>query len=100
VPFWCRFDVRVGIYPDRKVADCQRELDEPISKSAGKDAFLRINPPRITNHGFLSRGYVLPRNTDVEQVLSEVHYQIYQVELANHISTVLNQARFIGLSPR
>ena len=35
VPFWCRFDVRVGIFPDRKVVDCQRELDEPISKAAG-----------------------------------------------------------------
>ena len=100
MPPWCRFNVRVGIYLDRKVADFQRELDEPISIAAGKYAFQRINPPRITYHGFLSMGFVLPRNTAAEQVLREEHYQINQVESANHISTVLNQARFIGLSPR
>ena len=97
VPSWCRFDVRVGIYPDRKVADCQRELEETISAAANKDAFLRNNPPRITYHGFLSRGYVLPGNTDAEQVLREAHYQINQVELAQHVSTALNDARFFGL---
>ena len=100
MPPWYRFNVRVGIYLDRKVADCQRELDEPIFKEAGKYAFQRINPPRITNHEYLSRGYVLPCNADAEQVLREEHYQINQMESANHISTVLNQARFIGLSPR
>ena len=83
-----------------RIADCQRELEEVISAAAGKDTFLRINPPRIIYHGFLSWGYVLPRNTNAEQVLRDANYQINQMELANPISPVLNQARFIGLSPR
>lgn len=97
VPSWCRFDVRMGIYPDREVADCQREIEAAIAKSVAEDAHLRENPPALTYHGFLAPGYVVPQGTEAERALAKAHGSVFQEKLARGPSTALDDARTFGI---
>lgn len=97
VPSWCKFDVRVGIYPGREVADCQREVEAAITEAVQADPFLAENPPELTYHGFLAPGYVLPPDTEAERILGEAHRAAFQVELERRPSTALDDARTFGL---
>jgi acetylornithine deacetylase len=97
VPSWCRFDIRMGIYPDRKVEDCQREIEAAIAEAVAQDGHLRQNPPTLTYHGFLAPGYVLPTDTPAERVLAEAHQLIFQHGLERGPSTALDDARTFGI---
>jgi acetylornithine deacetylase len=97
VPSWCRFDVRMGIYPHREVADCQRQIEAAIAKGVAEDAHLRENPPKLTYHGFLAPGYVVPVNTQAERALAKAHDFVFQEPLARGPSTALDDARTFGI---
>ena len=96
VPSWCRFDMRLGIYPDRDVDDCRAEIETAIMNAAREDPFLSDNLPRLTYHGFLTPGYVYPRGTEMEMVLSRAHQQVYGSELGGFPSTALTDGRIYG----
>ncbi len=97
VPAWCRFDVRVGIYPEREVEDCRREVEAVIVETCRADPFLANNPPRLTYHGFLAPGYVLPRGSDAEGLLTDCHREVTGEALEGRALTALTDARFFGL---
>jgi acetylornithine deacetylase len=97
VPSWCRFDVRIGIYPDREVAGCQREVEAAIAEAVRADPYLAEHPPQLTYHGFLAPGYVLPPDTEAERVLGDAHRLAFRGELQRKPSTALDDARTFGL---
>ena len=96
VPSWSRFDIRMGIYPDRDVEACREEIETTITNVAEKDQFLSENPPRLTYHGFLAPGYVYPRETEMEIALSNSHESVYGTELSGFPSTALTDGRIYG----
>lgn len=97
VPSRCSFDVRIGIYPEWKVADCQAEIESTIRQAAAQDPVLAHNPPTIRWHGFLSPGYVLPEGSAVEAALAKAHDQVNHQPLRRHKATALTDSRFYGL---
>ena len=97
VPAWCRFDIRIGIYPETEVEDCRREVETVIAEAVHNDTFLSNNPPRLTYHGFLAPGYVLPRGTAAEATLASCHQKATGEALGEISMTALTDARFFGL---
>jgi acetylornithine deacetylase len=97
VPSWAKFDVRMGIYPDREVADCRTEIEEAIAGSVSSDPFLNENPPRLTYHGFFTPGYVYPRGTQMENALGKAHALVFDSEIEAYPSTALTDGRIYGL---
>lgn len=96
VPSWAKFDVRMGIYPDRDVEECRSEIEEAISASVSSDLFLKKNPPRLTYHGFFTPGYVYPRRTQMEKVLGKAHALVFDSEIEAYPSTALTDGRIYG----
>lgn len=96
-PARCRFDVRIGIYPEWDVAACQDEIAETIRKAAAQDPVLAEFPPTIRWHGFLSPGYILPEGSAIADTLAVAHEQICATPLRHHKGTALTDSRFYGL---
>jgi acetylornithine deacetylase len=96
-PARCRFDVRIGLYPEWDVADCQRQIETTIRDAAAQDPVLAQFPPMIRWHGFLSPGYVLPPQSAVEAVLAGAHEAVCGESLRHHKGTALTDSRFYGL---
>lgn len=97
VPSRCSFDVRIGIYPEWQVADCQAEIEATIRQAAAQDPVLAQNPPTIRWHGFLSPGYLLPEGSPAEGVLANAHQSVNHRSLQRHKATSLTDNRFYGL---
>ncbi|MEZ4614672.1 MAG: ArgE/DapE family deacylase [Caldilineaceae bacterium] len=96
-PARCRFDVRIGIYPEWTVAECQQQIAQTIRQAAAADPILAQFPPTIRWHGFLSPGYVLPENSDIETALATAHSAVCGTPLRHHKGTALTDSRFYGL---
>lgn len=97
VPSWCRFDVRVGLYPDVEVAEIQRRLEAGLAEASRDHPFLSNNPPSIAWHGFLAPGYVLRGGEEAQQVLERAHEKVFKAPLRRTAFTGLTDARFRGL---
>lgn len=102
VPAWCRFDVRMGIYPGQEIDAARSELEECIRDSAKQDPFLRDHPPEITCHGFLAEGYSLDDHAvsaagEARSSLAQAHRTVTGDELQSMPITATTDARFFGL---
>lgn len=97
VPSWCRFDVRVGLYPDTEVALIQRRLEECLAAASRDHPFLSNNPPSIAWHGFLAPGYVLRDGDEAQRILEQSHQAVFKSPLSRAAFTGLTDARFRGL---
>ena len=97
VPSWCRFDVRVGLYPDTDVGEIQRRLEACLAGAARDHPFLSNNPPSVAWHGFLAPGYVLRGGDDAQRVLEDAHRAVFNAPLPRTAFTGLTDARFRGL---
>lgn len=96
-PARCRFDVRIGIYPEWDVAECQEQIEATIRNAAIADPVLAQFPPTIRWHGFLSPGYILPEGSDVAAALAVAHEAVCGSPLRHHKGTALTDSRFYGL---
>ncbi len=96
-PSNCSFDARIGIFPERTVAECQREIEACIFEAAKQDPLLKEHPPKILYHGFLSPGYVLPAGTEIEKVLASAHKALHSKEAECVVHTALTDSRFYVL---
>ena len=97
VPSWCTFNLRAGIYPGQDVEAARRELETVIREATRENPHLSNNPPTITYHGFTAPGYVLPENSEAEQVLQGAYRAATGRDLAHRVLTGLTDARFFGL---
>ena len=97
VPAWCRFDMRVGVFPGTDLAGARAEVETCIAEAARSDGFLANNPPDIVWDGFQAEGYVLEEGSDAEAVLADCHKEVFGEDLAALSLTGTTDARFFGL---
>ncbi len=97
VPAWCRFDVRIGIYPDVDPSEIQEELKACIMEASKGHPILAENPPEIRWHGFRSRGYVLRGGEDGQAALEAAHEMVNGAPLRRGSLTAVTDSRFRGL---
>lgn len=102
VPAWCCFDVRMAIYPGQEIDAARAELEACLRQAAGKDGFLRDNPPEIVYHGFLAEGYALADHKGsvakrAIAALEGAHKAVTGCGLESSPVTATTDARFFGL---
>ncbi|RIK88104.1 MAG: acetylornithine deacetylase [Hyphomicrobiales bacterium] len=97
VPAWCRFQVRVSIYPGQKAQDRLREITDHIAKFSRGDRFLAQNPPRITQNGFNAEGYYLEPGSAAEDTLAAAHEAAFGEKLKSFITPGYLDARVYAL---
>jgi acetylornithine deacetylase len=97
VPAWCRFDVRVALYPGQAIDEAKREIEAAIRDAARQNRFLANSPPEIVYHGFEAEGYVLTDDAEATSVLQGAHQRVFGTELGEIASTGTTDARFFGL---
>ena len=100
VPAWCRFQVRISIYPGQKAQDKLREITDHISSFARGDRFLAQNPPRVTQNGFNAEGYYLEPGSEAETVLGRAHEAAFGVPLESFTTPAYLDARVYALYNR
>ncbi|MBY8976795.1 ArgE/DapE family deacylase [Rhodobacteraceae bacterium NNCM2] len=97
VPAWCRFQVRVSIYPGQKAEDKFREIEAHVTAFARDDAYLRQSPPVLTSNGFHAEGYVLQPGSDAEAALGAAHQTAFEAPLESFMTAGYLDARVYSL---
>jgi len=102
VPAWCRFDVRLAVYPGQDVRGARDEIEACIREAAAAHPYLSNNPPEIVHHGFLAEGYSLAEDTsdaarEAIAMLGAAHEAVTGEELERMPVTATTDARFFGL---
>lgn len=100
VPAWCRFQVRVSIYPGQKAQDKLRELTDHIAAFARSDRFLAQNPPKVTQNGFNAEGYYLEPGSEAEAALGRAHEAAFGAPLETLVTAGYLDARVYALYNR
>jgi acetylornithine deacetylase len=102
VPAWCRFDVRMAVYPGQDLAEARAELEACIHDAAKAHDFLSKNPPEVVYHGFMGEGYALGEHDKPEAraaiaTLAAAHKAATGSVLQQSPVTAATDARFFGL---
>lgn len=97
VPAWCRFQVRVAIYPGQKAREKFREIADHVTAFARTDAFLSQSPPVLTQNGFNAEGYVLEPGSEAEALLAEAHEATFGAPLETFMTAAYLDARVYAL---
>jgi len=91
-----------AIYPGQEIDAARAELEACLRQAAGKDGFLRDNPPEIVYHGFLAEGYALADHKGsvakrAIAALEGAHKAVTGCGLESSPVTATTDARFFGL---
>ena len=97
VPAWCRFDMRVGLFPGQDLATARKEVETCLAEAARRDPFLANNPPEVVWDGFQAEGFIQERGTEVEAALAASHKAVFGAEMQERALTGTTDARFFGL---
>lgn len=97
VPAWCKFQVRISIYPGDKAQNKLREISDHLSQFSRGDRFLAQNPPKVTQNGFNAEGYYLEPGTDAEETLARAHTEAFGEPLKTLTTPAYLDARVYAL---
>lgn len=97
VPAWCRFQVRIAIYPGQKAREKLREITDHIDAFARNDRFLAQNPPIVTPNGFNAEGYYLEPGSAAEDALAAAHQAAFGEPMESFITPGYLDARVYAL---
>ncbi|RWR32467.1 ArgE/DapE family deacylase [Sinirhodobacter populi] len=100
VPAWCRFQVRVAIYPGQKAKEKFQEIVDHAMAFARTDAFLSQNPPVLTQNGFNAEGYILEPGSEAEALLGRAHEAAFGTPLETFMTPAYLDARVYALYNR
>lgn len=100
VPAWCRFQVRVSIYPGQKAKQKFQELVDHALAFARGDNFLAQNPPVMTQNGFNAEGYILEPGSEAEDLLADAHEAAFGAPLESFCTPAYLDARVYALYNR
>lgn len=96
-PSWCDVDCRIGLLPGTDVEDVQRAIVETVAATARIDPLLADNPPEIEWTGFLADAAVLEPGSQAEAMLAEAHRSVFGSDVAERLSTAVNDTRYYAL---
>lgn len=97
VPAWCRFEVRIALFPGQPLAQAKAEIEATMDRTCRQHPLLSTDRPTITWHGFEAEGYVLPEGTEAENVLACAHMAVTGSLLDDVVTRATTDARFYGL---
>lgn len=97
VPAWCKFQVRISLYPGEKAQEKLIEITDHIAAFARSDRFLNQNPPKITQNGFNSEGYYLQPGSEAEAVLGRAHEAAFGAAMESFTTPAYLDARVYAL---
>lgn len=100
VPAWCRFQVRVSLYPGWNAQEKLREIVDHVATFARADRFLAQHPPRITQNGFNGEGYYLEPGSEAEAALARAHHAAFGEEMQSAVMLAYLDARVYALYNR
>jgi acetylornithine deacetylase len=97
VPAVCTFEVRIGLYPGQDPQHIKNEVKQWLLDAAAKDEWFQERPPEISFYGFHAEGFALDTNTEIFQVLGNVHKERTGQELEYAAVTATTDVRFFHL---
>jgi acetylornithine deacetylase len=97
VPAWCKFQVRVSIYPGQKAQEKLKEIKDHVANFSRGDRFLAQNPARVTQNGFNAEGYSLEPGSDAENTLAVAHEAAFGEKLKSFTTPAYLDARVYAL---
>jgi len=100
VPAWCRFQVRVSIYPGQRAKAKFQEIADHVAAFARSDRYLAQNPPKLTQNGFNAEGYILDPGSEAEAVLGRAHQAAFDAPLETMMTPAYLDARVYALYNR
>jgi acetylornithine deacetylase len=80
VPAWCEVNVRVAIYPGVRVEDAWHQVQDCVEQAQRNTTGPQFDVELIAN-GFFAEGYVLEPGSDAENLLEQVHAEVFQQPL-------------------
>jgi acetylornithine deacetylase len=93
VPAEASFHARLSFFPGTPYKNICRMIQDVISETAAKDAWLRENPPTLEFYGFRSEGHGLPRTLPAFCVLDDCHALLSGKPAESHVSTCTTDLR-------
>ncbi len=87
------FDCRMSFFPGMSFDKIKEVIIRTIAKSAQKDPWLRLNPPRTTFFGFRSEGHTISQDTPALSMLSKCHKDIAGEPADKYIATCTTDLR-------
>ena len=87
VPFWCRFEIRVGIYPGWKREWVTSEIERCLLEAAAYEPFLARFPPRVRPKGQYGEGYVVENADQAVEIPARHHRQVFDRDLIGRVGT-------------
>ena len=100
VPAWCKFQVRVSLYPGWNAQEKLREIVDHVAGFARADRFLAQHPPRITQNGFNGEGYYLEPGSGAEAALARAQRAAVGEEMQSAVMLAYLDARVYALYNR
>ncbi len=89
----CTLSFRLALYPEMRVDDLQRRVEETIAAAASEHPYLATHPPRVRYEGFACAGVAVAAEEPVVEVLSGAVEQITGARPAAIASTATTDAR-------
>lgn len=97
VPAWATVSFRIAVYPGDDMAERQRQVEATLAALVAADRVVAAVYPEIVYHGFLADGYAMPRGTEAEVLLTDMHQQVFDEPLEKGPITCTTDSRFYGL---
>jgi acetylornithine deacetylase len=66
----CELACRLALYPEQRLEDVRRAVEEAVAGAAAQQPALRAHPPRVLWRGLAGRGYELPRDAPIVAALA------------------------------
>lgn len=98
VPAECELEFRMAFYPGMSIDEAKAMVRDHLLAAAGRDPWLRENPPDITFYGFHAEGSTVDFDeSPVIQVLAAAHREVLGRDLKPEFGTATTDTRFFHL---
>ena len=85
VPAWCHVDLRVALYPGLSADSVWKQITELLESITADEQGNAIRAQAVRT-GFFAEGYVLEEGSDAENVLKDVHRDVFGKELQSFVT--------------
>ncbi|OGR11399.1 MAG: hypothetical protein A2097_02980 [Desulfobacula sp. GWF2_41_7] len=93
VPSEAQFHARLSFFPEMSYERICSLIEKNIRLAAGKDPWLRDNPPVVEFYGFRSEGHSLSRDLPAFKVLDDCHRSLTKEDAKSYVSTCTTDLR-------